>query len=238
MHGTKWYGSHLGPFKTPARESDTDRIPPNFYHDQQDFITERQVGKKWTWSTARPHSICGFAIGNPMNLVLVLAVYATISKALGLPLRHPGSENNARALVNVTDSGLLSRACVWMSTDPGAANEPFNITNGDVFRWVDMWPAIADYFDMEAGPAQKIDLVNTMADQSQQWKSLAQKHDLVPIPYEQLVGWDYGNRVFTPEFDIISSTTKARQYGFSEFQDSQEMFLRQFNELRHNRIIP
>ena len=238
MHGTKWYGSHLGPFKTPAKESDPGRIPPNFYHDQQAFIEERQVGKTWTWSTARPHSICGFAIGNPMNLVLVLAVYATISKALGLPLRHPGSEENASALVNVTDSGLLSRACVWMSTDPGAANEPFNITNGDIFRWIDMWPAIADYFGMEAGPAQKIDLVNTMADQGQQWKSLAQKHDLVPIPYEQLVVWDYGNRVFTPEFDIISSTTKARQYGFSEFQDSQEMFLRQFNELRQNRIIP
>ena len=238
MHGTKWYGSHLGPFKTPAKESDPGRIPPNFYHDQQAFIEERQVGKTWTWSTARPHSICGFAIGNPMNLVLVLAVYATISKALGLPLRHPGSEANASALVNVTDSGLLSRACVWMSTDPGAANEPFNITNGDIFRWIDMWPAIADYFGMEAGPAQKIDLVNTMADQGQQWKSLAQKHDLVPIPYEQLVSWDYGNRVFTPEFDIISSTTKARQYGFSEFQDSQEMFLRQFDELRQNRIIP
>jgi hypothetical protein len=103
---------------------------------------------------------------------------------------------------------------------------------------MDMWPAIADYFGMEAGSAQKIDLVNTMAGQSQQWKSLAQKHDLAPIPYEQLVGWDYGNRVFTPEFDMISSTIKARQYGFSEFQDSQEMFLRQFDELRQNRIIP
>jgi hypothetical protein len=29
---------------------------------------------------------------------MVLAVYATISKALGLPLRHPGSEANAHAL--------------------------------------------------------------------------------------------------------------------------------------------
>ena len=58
-----------------------------------------------------------------MNLVMVLAVHATISKALGLPLRHPGSEANARALYNVTDSGLLARACVWMATDPAAANE-------------------------------------------------------------------------------------------------------------------
>jgi hypothetical protein len=33
-----------------------------------------------------------------MNLVMVLAVYATISKALGMPLRHPGTQENYHAL--------------------------------------------------------------------------------------------------------------------------------------------
>src|SRR6516164_4128587 len=46
------------------------------------------------------------------------------------------------------------------------------------------------------------------------WELLVKKHNLQPIPYEQLVRWDYGNFVFTPEFDIISSTIKAKQYGF------------------------
>jgi len=238
MHGTKWYGNHLGPFKTPAKETDPGHMPPNFYYDQQAFIVDRQKGKAWTWSSARPHAICGFAIGNPMNLVMVLAVYATISKALGLPLRHPGSEANAHALYNVTDSELLARACVWMATDPEAANEPFNITNGDIFRWQDMWPTIADYFGMKTAQAQKIDLVHMMADKGRLWELLVKKHNLQPIPYEQLVRWDYGNFVFTPEFDIISSTIKAKQYGFAEVQDSQEMFLRHFDELRAKRIIP
>jgi nucleoside-diphosphate-sugar epimerase len=238
MHGTKWYGNHLGPFKTPAKETDPGHMPPNFYYDQQAFIVDRQKGKAWTWSSARPHGICGFAIGNPMNLVMVLAVYATISKALSLPLRHPGSEANAHALYNVTDSELLARACVWMATDPAAANEPFNITNGDTFRWQDMWPAIADYFGMKTAQAQKIDLVHMMADKGRLWERLVKEHDLRPIPYEQLVRWDYGNFVFSPEFDIISSTIKAKQYGFAEVQDSQEMFLRHFAELRAKRIIP
>ena len=238
MHGTKWYGNHLGPFKTPVKETDPGHMPPNFYYDQQAFIVDRQKGKAWTWSSARPHAICGFAIGNPMNLVMVLAVYATISKALGLPLRHPGSEANAHALYNVTDSELLARACVWMATDPEAANEPFNITNGDIFRWEDMWPAIADYFGMKTAQAQKIDLVHMMADKGRLWEILVKKHNLQPISYEQLVRWDYGNFVFTPEFDIISSTIKAKQYGFVEVQDSQEMFLRHFDELRAKRIIP
>jgi nucleoside-diphosphate-sugar epimerase len=238
MQGTKWYGNHLGPFKTPAKETDPGHMPPNFYYDQQAFIVNRQKGKAWTWSSARPHGVCGFAIGNPMNLVMVLAVYATISKALGLPLRHPGSEANARALYNVTDGELLARACVWMATDPAAANEPFNITNGDIFRWQDMWPAIADYFGMKTAQAQKIDLLHMMADKGTLWEALVKKHDLQPIPYKQLVRWDYGNFVFRPEFDIISSTIKAKQYGFAEVQDSQEMFLRHFDELRAKRVIP
>jgi nucleoside-diphosphate-sugar epimerase len=238
MHGTKWYGSHLGPFKTPAKEGDPRHMPPNFYYDQQDFIVARQQGKAWTWSSARPHAICGFAVGNPMNLVMVLAVYATVSKALGLPLRHPGSEANARALYNVTDSGLVARACRWMATAPDAANQPFNITNGDVFRWRDLWPVFADYFGMKLATPQKIDLVQMMADKAPLWESLVARHGLQPIPFGDLVRWAYGNFVFTPDYDIISSTTKAKQLGFAEVQDSEQMFLRQFDELRERKIIP
>ncbi|MEM7775041.1 MAG: SDR family oxidoreductase [Pseudomonadota bacterium] len=238
MHGTKWYGNHLGPFKTPAEETDPPHMPPNFYFDQQAYISNKSNDARWTWSSARPHGICGFAIGNPMNLVMVLAVYATVSKALGLPLRHPGSDANAQALYNVTDAGLLARACVWMSTDTECANEPFNVTNGDVFRWTHMWPAFAEYFEMDLAPPQRISLADMMADKATLWAELTRQHGLREIPYDQLVSWNYGDFVFTPEFDIMSSMTKARRYGFHEFIDSREMFLRQFDELRQNKIIP
>ncbi|MEL6964796.1 MAG: SDR family oxidoreductase [Pseudomonadota bacterium] len=238
MHGTKWYGNHLGPFKTPASEDDPRHMPPNFYYDQQDFITARQKGKAWTWSAARPHAICGFATGNPMNLVMVLAVYATISKALGLPLRHPGSRDNAKALFQVTDTAHLAKAVLWMSTSDQAANQPFNITNGDIFRWESMWPTFADYFGMDLGEPQRIDLPLMMADKAALWSQLVNEHGLQPIPFESLVGWNYGSFVFTPEFDVISSMTKARQFGFHDVIDSTSMFLRQFDQLRTERVIP
>lgn len=238
MHGTKWYGNHLGPFKTPAKESDPGHMPPNFYYDQQAYISDCQRGKAWTWSSARPHGVCGYATGNPMNLVMVLAVYASISKALGLPLRHPGSRANAHALYQVTDSGLLARAVEWMATTPACANEPFNITNGDLFRWESLWPVFARYFDMEWAEPQRIDLVTMMADKGPLWEGLVRQHKLQPIPYPQLVSWAYGNFVFSPEYDIISATTKARRHGFHEVMDSEAMFLRQFDELRQARVIP
>ena len=90
MQGYKVYGAHLGPFKTPAREDDPPHMPPEFNVDQQQFLEQRQGGKSWTWSAIRPSVVCGPALGNPMNLALVIAVYASICKELGLPLRFPG----------------------------------------------------------------------------------------------------------------------------------------------------
>jgi len=238
MEGTKWYGSHLGPFKTPAREDDPRHMPPNFYYNQQDHLASCQRGKAWQWSAARPHGVCGFAVGNPMNLVMVIAVYAAISKALGLPLRHPGSQANARALYQSTDVELLAQSVEWMATEPRCANQAFNVTNGDLYRWEDQWPVFADYFDMPLAAPQKIDLVGMMADKGTVWTELADRYNLQAIPYEQLVSWGYGNFVFTPEYDIASSMTKARQFGFHSVVDSTEMFLRLFDELRDNRVIP
>ena len=56
VEGSKWYGSHLGPYKTPAKESDPRVSQTMFYYDQQDFLEGRQRGKRWTWSAmARGH---------------------------------------------------------------------------------------------------------------------------------------------------------------------------------------
>jgi hypothetical protein len=78
MQGYKVYGAHLGPFKTPAREDDPPHMPPEFNVGQQAFLEESQRGKDWTWSALRPSVVCGFALGIPMNLAMVIAVYATL----------------------------------------------------------------------------------------------------------------------------------------------------------------
>lgn len=238
MEGTKWYGSHLGPFRTPAREDDPRHLPPNFYYDQQDLLESRAQQGGWTWSAARPHGICGYADGNAMNLVMVVAVYATILRELGLPLRHPGTSGNADALYNVTEAGLLAKACAWMATEPSAAGEAFNITNGDMFRWRDMWTVVARHFDMELAEPRKIDLIDVMADKAPLWDSIRAKYGLKETPFDRVVAWGYGNAVFGPEYDIVSSTIKARQHGFQECRDSEAMFRDQLRQLSLDRVIP
>jgi hypothetical protein len=63
-----------------------------------------------------------------------------------------------------------------MATDSRCANEPFNVTNGDLIRWENLWPKIAFYFGMEVGPRQHIKLSEMMADKASLWDRIVGQH--------------------------------------------------------------
>lgn len=238
VEGTKIYGSHLGPFKTPAREDDPPHMLPNFYYDQETWLRRRQEGKSWTWSALRPQTVCGFAVGNPMNIAMVIAVYATISKELGLPLRFPGKPGAFRAIYQVTDSELLANAMLWCAASETARNQVFNVTNGDFFRWENVWPKFAEFFDLEVGPVQTIKLAELMSDKEPLWRRITDKHGLRPIPYEDVAAWPFTDYVFGCDWDVMSHTLKIRQAGFHDCVDSEQAFLELFGKLREMKIIP
>ena len=238
MQGYKVYGAHLGPFKTPARESDPPHMPPEFNVDQQQFLESRQVGKRWSWSAIRPSVVCGVALGNPMNLATVIAVYATMCKKLGVPMRFPGKPGAFGSLLEMTDASLLAEATVWAATTPACANQAFNITNGDLFRWNDMWPRIADIFGLDTATPLPMSLADVMADKEPLWNSIVSEHELKPTPYRDVSSWAFGDFVFSWDYDVISDGSKARRMGFHRFVDTEAMFAGIVTDLRQQRIIP
>jgi nucleoside-diphosphate-sugar epimerase len=153
MQDYKVYGAHLGPFKTPAREDGPAAHATGVQCRAAGVSRGGAAGQGMgTWSALRPSVVCGFALGIPMNLAMVIAVYATICQHLGVPLRFPGKPGAYRSLIEMTDAGLLARAMVWAAASPRAANQAYNINNGDMFRWEEMWPKIAGYFGVPAAP--------------------------------------------------------------------------------------
>ncbi len=238
MQGYKVYGAHLGPFKTPARETDAYHIPPEFNVDQQTFLEDRQKGKAWTWSAIRPSVVCGFALGNPMNLSMVIAVYAAITKELGLLLRFPGKPGAYDKLLEMTDAGLLAQATVWAATDKRCANQAFNINNGDLFRWSEMWPKIARFFDLEVAPPLPMSLDVVMADKEPLWNAMIERYGLERHPYKDVSSWRFGDFVFSWDYDMFADGSKARRFGFHEYVDTEAMFLNIFDDFRRRRVIP
>jgi nucleoside-diphosphate-sugar epimerase len=238
MQGSSVYGGHLGPYKTPAKETDARHMPPNHFFGQEDRLRDRQAGKRWSWTLLRPHAVSDLASGRRGGAALAIAVYATLSKALELPLRFPGKRGAFAAITEATDATLLSQAAVWSGTDGGCANQAFNITNGDVFRWQRLWPRVAEYFQMEAGEARAIELAAHMAHMGPLWDSLVERHGLGRRPLGDLVDWAFADTLFAQSWDVISDTAKCRAFGFDKFVDTEAMFIRRFDELRKRRIIP
>ena len=238
MQGYKVYGAHLGPFATPAKESDPPHMPPEFNVDQQQFLERRQAGSRWTWSALRPSVVAGVGLGNPMNLAMVIAVYASMSKELGIPLRFPGRPGAYTSLIEMTDADLLAKATLWAATTESGRNEAYNITNGDMFRWSSMWPSIAAFFDLDVAPPLEMTLTEVMADKEPLWNAMIERHGLVATPYSDVSSWAFGDFVFAWDYDVISDSSKSRRAGFHEYVDTEAMFLRIFQDLRDQRLIP
>ena len=236
--GTKYYGNHLGPYKTPARESDPRHPGSNYYFDQIDWLTAFQRGKTWNWTELRPQTLCGFAPGTAMSILPVIAVYAAMMKELGRPFAFPGKAGAGRAIYQVADSAHFANAALWAATYPRCANQAYNITNGDYFRWLDLWPRLAAVFDMPAADPQPLPLTAFMADKAPLWDAMVKKHGLKPYRFEEVVAWPFGDYVFNTDWDVMSNLTKCRQHGFHEVVDSEEMFVRLLTSFREERIVP
>jgi len=174
-----------------------------------------------------------------MNLIVVIGVYATICKELGLPLRFPGTTKSFSVLLEIVDVEILAKAMVWMSTTPKCANNAFNISNGDVFRWEGVWNRIGDFFglDTRAYPLP-IKLTEFVADKEELWASIVEKYGLQKLKLKDLVSFGFGDFVFSREYDWFASQTKIRQFGFHEVIDSEEMFVKHLQNLRKLKVIP
>ncbi len=238
VEGTKWYGMHLGPFPTPAREDQPRHLPPNFYYDQQDLLAARQQGRKWSWSASRPNFLCDFAPERARNAPAVMGAYAAICRELGTPLDFPGTEACYRALAEVTDAGQLARAMLFLATSDRARNQAFNVTNGDLYRWSNFWPRLAEAFGLRCGQVRTLDLATWMADKEPVWQRIVARHGLRKGPLAEVALWPFGDFLWRQGQDTVSSMTKIRQAGFHDIVDTEAMYLAHLASYRAARILP
>lgn len=237
VHGAKWYGMHIGPYRTPAREDDPRHMPPNFYYDQQDFIAERQQGREWVWSTSRPNFVLDVAPGRARNMVSTLGAYAAICRELGVPFDFPGRPGTWNALHEVTEAKFLADGILWMLGEPRCANRAFNMTNGDALRWSDLWPFLAEQFGCRAGAVRSMSMAHWMAGKEPIWERLRERHGLA-LPLDQVASWRFFDFFMGMDYDVLCSMTAAREAGFTGFVNSWSMFADQIAAYREARILP
>ena len=238
VQGGKVYGVHVGPFPTPAREDDPRAPIENFNYDQEDLLRRRSEGRPWTWSASRPNTLLHFSPAIARNLVSSLGAYAAICRELGCALDFPGPEGAYRSLTQVTSIELLARAAAWMATEPECANQAFNVTNGDVFRWCRLWPRIAEAFGMACGSVRPLRLAAAMQGREAVWERVRERYGLAPRSLAEVANWGYLDATLERTWDEILSTAKARSFGFHDWADSEARLLALIGEYRAAKILP
>ena len=235
IQGMKYYGSHLGTFKTPAREDDPRHAGENYYYAQQDALEQSGVD----WTCLRPHVICGTtSIGTPQNILSVIGVYAALMKAAGKPLHWPGTAESFGAINQATDASLLARAIAWSLESPNASRQAFNVTNGDFFRWQHLWPKVAGVFNMPAGEVATQALTQTMPLLSEEWLQLVSQFKLQPHAMDAIAHWPFADYILRTGWDVMASTLKIRQAGFGDCLDTEQMYLDHLSTLQSLRVLP
>ncbi|MCL3817899.1 SDR family oxidoreductase [Aeromicrobium wangtongii] len=246
MTGLKHY---LGPFDaygagevrdTPFHE-DEERLPyPNFYYAQEDELWAAAERDGFTWSVHRAHTVIGTAVGNAMNMAQTLAVQAAISREHGRPFVFPGSQTQWNGLTDMTDAGLLAEHMQWASTTEAAANNSYNIVNGDVFRWRWMWPRIAELLGVEAeGFSERPrPLEQQMVDAPAEWKAVSARHGLAVEDVSALASWWHTDADLGRDMECLTDMRRSRLAGFDGNRPTLDCFVRVFDELRQRNLIP
>ena len=159
LQGTKAYGAHVKPMKIPGREREPRVDHPNFYWLQEDYLRQQQAAADWHFSIWRPQVVIGHGPGTPMNMLAAIGAYAAFCKFDQKPFCYPGGPNSP---VEATDADLLARAIIFGFSSSKAIDQTFNVTNGDVFEWRHMWPAIGGALGLEVGDAEVQNLTSRM----------------------------------------------------------------------------
>jgi nucleoside-diphosphate-sugar epimerase len=243
LQGTKAYGAHVKPkIALPARERAPRDDHENFYWLQEDYLRAKAAAGGFAWTIFRPQIIVGAAWGAAMNPLLALGAYAAIRREQGETFAYTGG---APHVMEMVDPRLLGEAFAWAAEAGAAANETFNITNGDVYAWPEVWPAMADAFGMEQGPDEPRRLAEWLPAHAADWDRLVARQGLRPVGLLPFLGEShhYIDALARPGVEalalpILVSTIKLRQAGFGACYDTEDTLRHWIGELQRRRLIP
>ncbi|KAK4699851.1 hypothetical protein P7C70_g6405, partial [Phenoliferia sp. Uapishka_3] len=259
--GYKRYNVHrgwTGGLSKIPYEEDSPRPPgKNFYFIQEDMLKEFCEKRSWQWNIVVPNFVLGVTKGNFMNLVVSLGIYASLRKALNEPLVWPGNSYSWNCVNDMSSAANNVHFATWVGTNPKAANQVFNITDGGKpARFEDLWPQFASNtsssafglesevpFDSATPPPTRGEIVpgvvleDYLADKKPVWNKLVKEHGLDPKSWDYAT-WPFLQFVLSRTWPDEGSNAKARSFGWDVTYDTLGEFEKGWEEMRTLRIIP
>jgi nucleoside-diphosphate-sugar epimerase len=242
VHGAKAYATnHLTHTEIPLRESLPRPENDNFYFRQEDTLWKLAAQRDFSWSILRPPMIAGGGEGSNLSGLLAMALYVCLCGADGGSAAFPGPVA-ARGVNQMIDVRLLARAVVWSATAPSARNRIFNVTNGDVFCWADLWPRLCAALGVISGGAKPGSVVEQVGALRGRWRELVAAHGLaLPDDPFACLGESFALADYTlgkSDRSVVMSTVAITQAGFREVVDTAESIADWIGIWRRATLLP
>ena len=240
LQGTKAYGVHLHPIAIPARESDPRDNHANFFFDQQDYVRDAAAKHGFTYTVLRPQLVTGKTPG-ALNVLPAIGVYAAIRREKGEAFSFPGGPS---FVWEMADADLVGEVMVWAAQSPQAANEIFNVTNGDVFEWRSVWPAMAKTLGVKVGGDEPTRVAQYIRDNADVWAKIVEKYNLASGDLRSFVGQgdqhaDFAFAYGAPAGPVaFVSTIKLRKAGFNAAVDTRDAFCAALQSFIDRKLLP
>ena len=155
-----------------------------------------------------------------------------------------------RTLPRPWTRGCSPSALRWAATSSSARGQTFNITNGDVFEWRDVWGSLAQMLGVNPGPDEPLSLAEWLPQQEAAWARTVERCGLRPLSLHDIVGLSHqyaddafaytpdGSSLASRSSPVLLSTIRLRQAGFGDCIDTEDMFAYWFERLRAERVLP
>jgi nucleoside-diphosphate-sugar epimerase len=242
MHGQKAYGGWMDRDHavTDCREDLPRHNHENFYWLQEDYIRARQAGQGWHYTFWRPALVFGgdTVTGN-LNALLALAAYAALCRAAGEALDFPGAERTS--VVTAIDTDIIGEALLWATESPAARNETFNLSNGDVFSYRDVWPVLAEAFGVPLGRDRAFTLAAEMARLAPVWARLVAEQQLAaPADLASFLGGSISMTDLCLASDLREalSTVRLRKAGFGACAATVDVMRKWIGRYHELKLLP
>lgn len=245
LQGTKAYGIHLHPMAIPARESDPRDPHENFYWFQQDYLVGAAEQHGFRWNVLRPQPVIGAGPpGAVMSITQAIGIYAAVCRQNGQSCGFPGG---APFVWEASDARLVAGALKFCATTTSAGNQIYNVTNGDVFEWRSLWPALMDQLGVDVGPDNEQSLGQLLPTQGDAWDAVVASQGLRAGPLTEILGEShhFADFCFLPGMTTemlplswLISGIKIRQAGFHEWYDTEDTFRYWLNFLQERQLLP
>lgn len=252
--GGKAYGllfaEHIN-LKPPFHESQP-RVPSPwgdeiFYYSQVDILKRlsAKAGNTWTFTEVRPDTIIGFVPGtNAMNVAQGLGFYLSLFQEVhgaGAECTYPGTVAGYRSRHTDSSQDIIAQMEIFAALEPEkcGGGRAFNVADGDVVTWADVWGGICAYFDLKgAPPTEDTDTAGTFISKHvDRWPGVVERKGLESMDL-LAHNWWFVERILQIPFDRQFDLSSAREVGFKETVDTTRGYTLVFDRMRQAKMIP